>query len=433
MILRHRFLAARVAYVGVVLLATLTDLSISWDRAAAAQRLVHAMNPSLGWRDAIDGLRNVALFAGLGTTWVVTSLSGKVRTEIRNATIVGFALSTLVEGLQTFSPTRTASVIDLSTNTLGAFAGAYVFAAVVADLHRAKGARSYLGVPVFLITVAYGVSVLSEALTPLFSNVLLSDVEGGPLDWLRWSLQVSTPLLLSEFRVGDVPLFAPAGFLLVMMLSERGWDASKSWLGVAGVGAALLVAAELAHGAARLPIRWEAVAAHTLALGLGSWGARRWLAPLSRTLRGAERARAAAFAYGILLVLWGWRPFLPETSGRAIAAQLTADHFVPLQALAGRADVFSAVHVGQQFLLYLPLGSLLAVWPLRLTGRWAHLWPGVLLAVTIEAGHVVIAGRFLDVTNILLALAGLGIGWLMVRRAGFRPYGAALEKSAFGV
>src|SRR5256885_3432104 len=36
---------------------------------------------SLGWRDAIDGLRNTVLFAGLGVAWVMTSLSGRVRSE----------------------------------------------------------------------------------------------------------------------------------------------------------------------------------------------------------------------------------------------------------------------------------------------------------------------------------------------------------------
>ena len=73
------------------------------------------------------------------------------------------------------------------------------------------------------------------------------------------------------------------------------------------------------------------------------------------------------------------------------------------------------------------MGALLAVWPLRLSGRWSRLAPALLLAVVIEAGHIVIADRFFDVTNALVAWAGLGIGWTVVRRSGFTPYGAALE------
>jgi glycopeptide antibiotics resistance protein len=424
---RQRYLAARAAYVAVVLLATLTDLEISGDLAAAGSRLLRSLNPSLGWSDAIDGLRNVALFAGLGTVWVVTSLTGKVRAEIRQAAFVGCALSAFVEGLQLFSPVRTASVVDVATNTLGAIAGAYGLALLITDVSRAKGARSYLGIPAFLPAGAYALAVLSEAATPLFRNDQLPDIEGGPLAWLREGLTLSTPLALGQVPLTDVLLFVPAGFLVVMMLGERGRESAVAWPRVAGVGAGFVLATELAHGLIRLPIRWEAAATHALALGFGAWAAHRWLAPLSRELRGAARARASLLAYGVILVLWGWRPFLPETSGRAIAAQLTAGHFVPLQALAGRADVFSASHVAQQFVLYLPLGCLLAVWPLRLAGRWSHLWPAVGLAAAVEVGHVVIAGRFFDVTNALIACAGLAIGWVLVRRAGFRPYGSAIQ------
>ncbi|HET7373145.1 MAG TPA: VanZ family protein, partial [Gemmatimonadaceae bacterium] len=106
--------------------------------------------------------------------------------------------------------------------------------------------------------------------------------------------------------------------------------------------------------------------------------------------------------------------------------QLNPVAFTPLESLAQRVDVFSALHVMQQFLLYVPLGALLAVWPLRSSGRLAHLWAGVWLAAVIEVGHIVVTSRTFDVTNFLLALAGLAIGWVGVRRCGYRPYGAAL-------
>src|SRR5947208_1305999 len=318
----QRFRAARWGYVAVVLLATLTQLHFSSDLTAAGERLVRAFTPSLGWRDAIDGLRNTVLFAGLGAVWVVSSRSGNVRAEIRRSTLVGLALSATVEGLQVFSPVRTASIVDVTTNTLGALLGAGGVALLIAAVVAAKGARSYLGVPTFLLAAAYGGAALCEALTPLF----------GP---------------------GALPALTPV-------------------------------------------------------------------------LRGAARARAALFAYGGLLVLWGWRLFMPRTDAHAIAAQLAPENLVPLASLAERVDAFSALHVLQQFLLYVPLGTLLAVWPLRLSGRWAHLWPGVWLAVVLELGHAVIVGRTFDVTNALVACAGLGIGWIVVRRSGFAPYGEAL-------
>src|SRR5256885_8241553 len=109
---RQRFLAARWGYVAIILLATLTQLHFSPDLMAAGERLVRAFLPSLGWRDAIDGLRNTVLFAGLGAVWVGTSRSGGVRAEIRRAPLVGLGPSATVEGLQGVSPGRTPSLGD---------------------------------------------------------------------------------------------------------------------------------------------------------------------------------------------------------------------------------------------------------------------------------------------------------------------------------
>jgi glycopeptide antibiotics resistance protein len=423
---RGRFLAARLAYVAIILFATVTELHFSPDLTAAADRLARAFTPSLGWRDAIDGLRNTVLFAGLGVTWVMSSLSGRVGAEIERATLVGFGLSVTVEGLQVFSPIRTASIVDVTTNTLGAFVGALIVALFLAALHRARGARSYFGVTMFVVTGAYTLAVLCEALTPLFRSVPLPGLSGGPLDRLRGALGLALPLRLGAVPWSDLLLFAPAGFLVVMLLTERGRSARQTWPAVATAGAACAFGAELVHGMLGLSIRWEAAATHAVAVGAGAWWAKRRLAVLSQTLRGPTRALAATAAYALLLVLWGWRPFLPETDFAAIAQQLTLAHLVPLASLAQRMDVFSALHVAQQFLLFLPLGCVLAVWPLRLRGRWAHLWPAVWLAWGIEAGHLVIADRYFDVTNALISCAGLGIGWLALRRSGFAPYGETL-------
>ena len=333
-----------------------------------------------------------------------------------------------MEGLQCFSPVRTASVVDLATNTVGALIGALSISLLTATVRRSRTAKSYIGIPTYLLAASYGAAALCEALTPLFASEPLRGLEGGPASRLRTLLRLAFPLTIREIPVTDIPLFAPAGFLAVLMLSERGHDSSRSWPIVALAGVTALTGANVMHGAAGIPVRWEGVATQVAAFGFGAWAAHRWRAPLTQALRGAERARALTLAYAALLVLWGWRPFYPETRLRAIAEQFTKVHFVPLEALSSRVDIFSAVHVAQQFLLYLPLGALLAVWPLRLTGRWSKLWPAIWLALGIEVGHVLIAERFFDVTNALIACAGLGIGWIIVRHAGFVPYGASQSR-----
>ena len=218
---RTRFIAARLAYVAVVLVATVTQLDFSPDLAAAAQRLARAFTPSLGWRDAIDGLRNAALFGGLGVVWVVTSPSGRVRAEIWRATLVALALSATVEGLQVFSPVRIASIVDVTTNTLGACGGALAMALLVTAVVRARDGHFLLGVPTFLLAGAYTLAVLCEALTPLFRSDRLPGVEGGPLTLLDTALDRSLPIRPGEVPLLDVLLYAPAGFLVVTWLIER--------------------------------------------------------------------------------------------------------------------------------------------------------------------------------------------------------------------
>src|SRR5438067_5859748 len=371
----QRFRAARWGYVAVVLLATLTQLHFSSDLTAAGERLVRAFMPSLGWRDAIDGLRNTVLFAGLGAAWVVSSRAGNVRAEIRRSTLVGLALSATVEGLQVFSPVRTASIVDVTTNTLGALLGAGGVALLIAAVVAAKGARSYLGVPTFLLAAACGGAARCEALTRLFGPAALPWAAGGPLGRLDAAHAAAGPVSFDSLPLVDLLLFAPAGFLFVMLLRERGREAG--WVGVAGAGAGLALLAELGHGMLGFPIWWGAVLVRIAAVGLGAWAAQRALPALTPLLRGAARARAALFVYGGLLVLWGWRLFMPRTDPHAIAAQLAPETLGPRASLAEGLAGFAALQLLRQFPYSLRLAPLLASCRLGPGGAWGPRWPGV--------------------------------------------------------
>jgi glycopeptide antibiotics resistance protein len=421
---RQRFLTARFAYVAIVLLATLTQLDFSPNLADAAVRLHRALAPTLGWRDAIDGLRNAVLFAGLGVVWVTTSLTGNVPREIRVATLTSFLLSATIEACQVFSPIRNASLIDVTTDTLGGLGGAMGTAAVLIALRNARQHRSYLGVPLLIFAGPYALAVLCEALAPLFQSAPLQLGDGGPIHHLVLSLQASL-IDWTPADVFDIPLFVAAGFLLTALARERRGSAPSQWIAVAAFGAITITVAHSAHGMISLPVRWGAVILDGASIALGAWLADRWLGDFTQRFRGAARARATILAYIVLLIVWGWRPLLPKMRADAIVAQLNSGAFIPLAGLGDRVDAFSALHVAQQFLLYLPLGALLAVWPMRVSGRWSNLWPAVVLAIVIELGHIIVADRTFDVTNALIACSGLATGWIAVRRSGYRPYGSA--------
>lgn len=420
--MHRRFLAARAAYVAVVLLATLSQLHFSPNLADASMRLHRAFVPSLAWSDAIDGLRNAVLFAGLGVVWVTTSFVGDIPREIRLATLTSFLLSATVEGCQVFSPVRTASLVDVTTNTLGGFGGAVATAILFVALRDARSRQSCLGVPMLLIAGPYATATLCEALAPLFQSAPIQTLSGGPVGHLVGALRLSSfDWTLSD--AFDVPLYLAGGFVIMALARERHRAKSSPWPVIAAVGALLTVVAHIAHGVVNLPIRWIEIVLDAASVVVGVWAADRWFASLTQRLRGAARARAFIFAYGALLVVWAWRPFVPETRLKAVAAELDASAFIPLAGLGMRFDAFSASHVAQQFLLYVPLGAVLAVWPVRISGTWSGFWPAVLLAIVVEVGHIIVADRTFDVTNTLLACAGLAAAWTAVRRSGYRPYG----------
>jgi VanZ family protein len=418
-----------VAYVALVLLATLSRLEFSPDLGAAAERLVRAFSLQLRWSDAVDGLRNLVLFAGFGTVWIVTSTAPRLVPAIRRAALAGFALSALIEALQLFSPERKASVMDVASNGIGGVLGAVGTGLLIAVVRRSRGARSYLGVPMLLVAGAYGAAVLCEAVTPLFRSTPLPGVHGGPLIRLRVMLALATPLELQHIPWLDILLYAPAAFLMVVLLAELGADVRLAAWRVGALGAGLVFLLEPVHGLTGITVRWEAALTHAVAVAAGAWAAGRWLPTLTQRLRGPKRALAFICSYAALLALWGWRPLQLRTDLDAIAAQFQLRALIPMESLVVRADVFSALHAMQQFLLYLPLGSLLAVWPLRRAGPLAQLTPAYALAIVIELGHAFVAGRLFDITNVLLVCGGLVVGWIIIRRSGFAPYGEALSPS----
>jgi hypothetical protein len=63
-------------------------------------------------------------------------------------------------------------------------------------------------------------------------------------------------------------------------------------------------------------------------------------------------------------------------------------------------------------------------------GFWSGVTPAIVFAAVIEVGHLAILGRSFDITNALLAWAGVVIGAVIVRRSGFAPYGEALGSAS---
>ncbi|MDQ6830746.1 MAG: VanZ family protein [Gemmatimonadota bacterium] len=423
--------ALRAAMVVIICIATLVGLDPDWSVADAIGRLGRALLPRLVPSDVIDGLRNLVLFAALGVAWRITTERRDDRAALRQVVLVGFGLSVAIEVIQAISPVRNSSVIDVITDTLGTWIGAALMTRLIRAMAAARGRPSYFGVPAWLLAGPYGIAVVCEAVGPLFRQERLP-LSGSPLLRVDAALRLahllpSSPIVWADVML-DAVLFAPAGALAYAALAERRYTPRRALWEIALVSTVAMTLAELVHGVFSMEIVPLAMIAHVGGVVAGAVIAARSLAAFSRARRGAARARVIYVCYAIWICLWSLRPFKPDLDGSDLAQQLDATRLVPMLSLAGRQDLYSVTHVGVVCALFVPIGAMLAVWPLRRSGALANLRPALAAAVLLELGHLVIAGRYFDLTNMLLSAAGVALGWLLTHHGGLGTYGEALPQ-----
>jgi glycopeptide antibiotics resistance protein len=421
--------AARLAYMAVIALATLSHLGFEWvSTDVLRERLVRSVSLSVGARDVVDALRNLLLFAGWGLVWCMTAPTHRLGRSILAATVTGMLLSMTVETAQLFSERRHTSILDVITNTSGAFLGAVATVALLRTTISARSAKSYVGMPMFVLAVSYGFVAALEILLPGMRQELLA-VWGGPFNRLQatltaigWGDDSATTLLL------QLVLMMPAGAFAVAALAESGRSYRRALTVTALVGVMLSLVLEFARGLAGQPIELGMFVAHALGVVSGAWITARWLPTLTTRVRGRSRPLGLLTLYTVILLLWRWRPFMPHLSLDGVLASFSPNHLIPLQALTVKMDLFSASIVAVGFLLHLPVGALLAVWPLRSRGWLAHVLPGLWIVMIMELGQLFIADRYFDVTDIIIGAGGVLTGWALMRRAGFQPRGEALPE-----
>ena len=421
--------AARMAYVAIILVATLSNLHFDSALVDVPYRLHRALILSPHLSDAIDAVRNILLFAGLGAVWVATSRLSRPGATLLTLTIVSMLLSGCVEALQLFSPIRNASLIDVTTDTLGGLFGGLTTLGAFAVIHEGARKRSYIGIPAIMIAASYGLATIMEAFVPLFRQELLPQLGGSVGERIGRAIDAIRISSLSQLPFVDALIFFPAGVFAVTALVESGWSAPVAAATVV-IGAAFIYpVVEVLHGVAALPIILGAGLIHVAAASLGAVVAAIWIAPFSRRFPIRTRASLIAVAYSLIIMIWSWRPFRLDLSLASMSEQFTGDHLIPLRALASRGDLFSVTDVISQGVIFFPLGALLAVWPLARKGKLRGLLPAIYLAIVLEAGKIPISDRFMDVTHILIQSAGAALGFLLVRRLGYAVAGEMLARS----
>ena len=420
----------RIAYLGVLLLATLPAPVFDLSREGLSERWSGAFDLTFTGGDVVDAVRNILLFAGWGAVWAASAPRSAARNAFLRtavvATLVGAAISVTIETIQLLSPYRVTSIWDFITNTTGSALGAVVFLVLIRSIERTRQDRSYVGLPAFILAGGYGMAVLLEATLPLLAQGTVPGYGGGPLaratrafEHFSWSSLTVLPLL-------PLLLFPPAGMLAVADLAERGMDRRVARDRILLLVLPVFALVEVVGGIIGQPISAGALVMHAASVGLGAWLADRYLPAFSRRFRGRARPAVLLLAYLAILAIWSWRPFTFVTSLEVLREGLTMEQFRPLLSHAVRFDIFSALDIARQFALLVPVGALLAVWPLRRRGPLAGPLPGVYAAILLEAGQVFVDGRLFDMTDALVGAAAVTLGWVVVRRGGLTPWGELL-------
>jgi glycopeptide antibiotics resistance protein len=418
-------LASRLAYAGVIAIATLASLQFDPDLNSAGQRFSDVFQLGFTPRDLVDAIRNLALFAGWGALWVVTGPSQRLGTLLRRVALSGFLLSFAVETAQLFSPIRQTSILDLINNTVGALAGALMVIAMVEIASRLRDRKSYVGIPAITFCAAYVMAAFFQAAVLTRPDPALG-VYGGPVERFRAIVGRLEFPSLADISFLDTFLFIPVGVFAVAMLVESGWKHLQAARLAAVGGLILSVGAEITRAPLGLEMSLAAVVMHLLGVWVGAFVTAKLLPGFSRNLRGRERPLALLVSYTVVVAIWSWQPFLLETSMQAILDQLSWERLSPLSAHIGRVDVYSVADIGAAFFLFLPVGGLLAVWPFKRHGWLAHLLPGLYLAAIAEWTQILVVGRFFGATDVIVQCAGVAIGWMVIRMAGYQPHGVML-------
>ncbi len=420
---------ARGAYLLVLLFATLSRFDPDPAPEQVAARIARALHPQLAGSDVVDAARNILLFGGWGVIWALTA-AGSARRTIVHSTATGIAISVAVEFAQLFSSNRNSSLLDVATNTLGALGGALVLLMLIAFARERRGGHTLLGIPALVFAGSYGLAVCLEAAVPLFWHSTLPGAYGWPPARFAISLAAFRWSSLFTSTISDFPIFLPAGALAVAAMTELGLPPATAFRRAALAGLILAPLAELLHGLLGMEMLVGACLLHASALVAGAWCAARFLPRLGDAPPGPGRARRFTMAYALLLAGWAWRPFLPSLSPGSIAAKLARPWYIPLASSEYQLDLSSVVLVCAPFFLYLPLGALLAAWPLRRRGFMAGPVPAVLLALLLEMLQLIVRERQPDITDFLVAASGAIIGWAIIRRAGYAAYGETFPSGA---
>ncbi|MEM7707675.1 MAG: VanZ family protein [Pseudomonadota bacterium] len=388
----------------------------------------------LSFRRLRDIATNVLLYMPLGLfTAVVVSLGRKIR--ITNPAIAaGLALSIAIETVQAFVG-RFSDPTDIVSNSLGHVLGYVVMMISVnrfhlsppvllglsSDQNGANQLQTLQGLRFLYIAIFYIVALLpldfAVGLTNIFRK-LQPEAGGDPrliLDLLYHWKQPGFPI---RFLTLTVLAYVPVALLTSLIDQGRGvFSLSRTVLPCVGLALATEIS-QIFVASGRSDVLVIPLAAATgLAVGLAVRAAR-------KNYRAQTDARGLSRFLILLIVCYllflfslAWAPYEFESPGTWKRKLLSETNLIPFRLHFSSRSVAAAIDIVRELAILVPLGALIAHWMQTVIGcqRWlvraaAGGILGLGVGLAIEGSQSLVVGRYIDVTDALLAAAGCMLG-----------------------
>jgi VanZ family protein len=403
------------------------DFSASGELANARLRRL-AENPLQGGRNLADIVSNVLLFIPLGFLLAMwrAGRGASFGATLVLAVLSGAILSGSVEFTQLFAPHRVCSFVDLATNTFGSTVGAvtgWIWARWLWPILSVRIRQLIVVRPLNACALAVAAGLVVAGLSPFDLTLKVAD--------LKVAIKKVRPIPFGPPLEGNAPMRQPgllaselltwtlAGGLFALAAREAGRAGNRVliWAVAAAGGLCLVIEAMQVV----IPSRDADMTSVVLALCGSALGA----APLVRSAPGDARRwiRPAILIWSLAVVLTAWNPWSfawPEPPF------WKPEMVVPFWSYFGSRTVADLADVIGQALTFLPLGALLAArsWRQSFLGVISI---GLVLATVLEIGQVFIPGRTPDISDVLSAAAGAGLGLALWR------WGESARTTSMGV
>jgi len=374
-----------------------------------------------------DVISNVALFVPLGFSWVAWRRSPAPRSAslILQSGGIGLFLGSAAEALQLFTPTRTASSLDLLANTGGAVLGGLAAALFFSSGTNREIKRYIQARPHAVLLALLAAALMADSFYPYAATLDMSTIRAA-VKQIRWP---TAQEIGERFRRGIIAeqffFFSLIALLLRHLL--RDWPASRLLRSVTAVALTGVFALWLEASKILFVGRVPNLTNPTLAL-IGAAGALVFFSPAreSRT----DRSSTTRWLLGVitlLIIIMELAPFDWSLSLESVRAKGARIEWLPFWSYYATDAASAAFDIGKKLLYLGTFGFLVAARrserrgdPVSEASPVAEVVAtAVGLGVILESAQLLLPSRTPSTTDVLLfglgAAAG-GLGYRLYRK-----------------